>query len=115
VWLYQKSLKLLSKKAIQVIEDNSISISPIVFMELEYLYEIGRIKTDANAIVKYLKEKTELKIDRTGFFKVINAALEEKWTRDPFDRLIVAHSRVRDAYLLTRDEKIVENYSKAII
>jgi hypothetical protein len=62
VWLYQKSLKLLSPKAIQVIEDNSISISPIVLLELEYLYEIGKIKTDSHTILKYLNKKIGLKL-----------------------------------------------------
>lgn len=71
VWLYQKSLKLLSPKAIQAIEDNSISISPIVLLELEYLYEIGKIKTDSHTILKYLKKKIGLKLDRSNFFKII--------------------------------------------
>jgi PIN domain nuclease of toxin-antitoxin system len=115
VWLHQRSLKLLSPKAIQVIEDNIISISPIVLLELEYLYEIGRIKADSDTIVKYLKKKIGLKIDRGNFSKIINAALKEKWTRDPFDRLIVAHSKFRDAYLVTKDEKIAEHYSKIIM
>ncbi|NIM17978.1 MAG: PIN domain-containing protein [Candidatus Aminicenantes bacterium] len=115
VWLYQKSLKLLSPKAIQAIEDNSISISPIVLLELEYLYEIGKIKTDSHTILKYLKKKIGLKLDRSNFFKIINAALKEKWTRDPFDRIIVAHSKFRDTYLVTKDENISKHYSKIII
>jgi PIN domain nuclease of toxin-antitoxin system len=115
VWLYQKSLKLLSAKAIQAIEDSSIYISPIVLLELEYLYEIGRIKTDSDTIVKYLKKKIGLNIDKSNFYKIINVALEEKWTRDPFDRIIVAHSKFRDAYLVTKDEKIAEYHSKIII
>jgi PIN domain nuclease of toxin-antitoxin system len=115
VWLYQKSLNLLSPEAIQTIEDNSISISPIVLLELEYLYEIGRIKADSSTIVNYLKKKIGLKIDKSNFSKIIKAALKEKWTRDPFDRIIVAHSKFRDAYLVTKDEKIAEHYSKIII
>ncbi len=114
VWLYQKSLKLLSPKAKKAIEDNDIFISPIVSLELEYLFEIGRIKNDSKTIVTYLQEKIGLKTDKGGFKGIIDEALNEKWTRDPFDRIIVAHSKYRNAYLVSKDEKITENYPNAV-
>ena len=112
VWLYQRSLELLSPRAIKAIEDKDMYISPIVSLELEYLYEIGRIRDDSKTIIEYLQEKIGLKIDNAGFKGLINAALQEKWTRDPFDRIIVSHSKYRKAYLISKDEKIAENYHK---
>lgn len=113
-WLYQKSLKLLYSKAKKAIEDNDIFISPIVSLELEYLYEIGRIKNDSKTIVTYLQDKIGLKIDKGGFKGIIDKALKEKWTRAPFDRIIVAHSKYRNAHLVSKDEKITENYPNTV-
>ncbi|HLP59590.1 MAG TPA: type II toxin-antitoxin system VapC family toxin [Candidatus Deferrimicrobium sp.] len=114
VWLYQKSIELLSPKARRSIEENDVFISPIVILELEYLHEIGRLKVDANTIVQYLQSHIGLRVEEGNFHEVINMALEEKWTRDPFDRIIVAHSKYSDAYLVTKDERISTNYFKAI-
>jgi PIN domain nuclease of toxin-antitoxin system len=114
VWLYQRSLELLSERARLEIETNDIFISPIVKLELEYLYEIERIRDDSQAIIDYLKNKIALKTDDSNFLEIINIAVNEKWTRDPFDRLIVAHSKYKDAYLITKDERVKTNYFKAI-
>jgi PIN domain nuclease of toxin-antitoxin system len=114
VWLYQKSIELLSPKARRTIEENNVFISPIVILELEYLFEIGRLKVDANTIVQYLQSHIDIRVEEGNFHEVINMALEKRWTRDPFDRIIVAHSKYRDAYLVTKDEKILTNYLKAI-
>ncbi len=95
VWMYQKSLNLLTPQAKKAMEENDLFISPIVALELEYLYEIGRIKDNAKTILAYLEQKIGLKIDKAGFAVVADMALMEKWTRDPFDRLIVAHSNYR--------------------
>jgi PIN domain nuclease of toxin-antitoxin system len=114
VWLYQKSLDRLSKKAIESIDHHDIFISPIVLLELEYLFEIGRIKDNIETIVQYLKPRIGLKIDNEYFQEIINVAVKESWTRDPFDRLIVAHARYKDAYLISKDENIAKNYAKTI-
>jgi len=40
--------------------------------------------------------------------------LEQTWTRDPFDRLIVSQARLADVPLLTRDRTIHTHYPRAI-
>jgi PIN domain nuclease of toxin-antitoxin system len=35
------------------------------------------------------------------------------WTRDVFDRLIVANAMVNENILLSKDHKILENYTNA--
>lgn len=114
IWLYQKTLDLLSSRAKDAIEKNDIFISPIVSLEIEYLYEIKKINKGSKTIIKYLQEKIGLKIDDAGFEDVIARALSEKWTRDPFDRIITAHARQKNAFLITRDEVIKKNYKKTI-
>ncbi len=41
-------------------------------------------------------------------------SLKEGWTRDPFDRLIVANAKAANASLVTKDERILKNYSRAV-
>ena len=48
------------------------------------------------------------------FRDVAMEALQEKWTRDPFDRLIVANAKAAGAPLVTKDEHIRKHYRRAI-
>ena len=65
----------------------------MVVLELQYLFEVNRTLQPAQALIGLL----------------------ESWTRDPFDRLIVAHARSnRYAPLITSDTQIHENYVKSI-
>jgi PIN domain nuclease of toxin-antitoxin system len=46
---------------------------------------------------------------------VVQAARDEKWTRDPFDRLIVAHAKINGlAPLLSADEQIARHYARTL-
>ena len=114
VWLYQKEFSLIPRKAVYILENNELSISPIVILELEYLYEVGRIKEHAQIIIDYLSLKVGLQTSNDDINKVIYAAINERWTRDPFDRIITAHARCNDAVLITKDTIIQKNYPKAV-
>ena len=113
-WLYQKSLNQLSKKAIQCLNNNDIYISPMVMLELQYLYEIGRVKENSGIVLNYLSNTINLKIDECSFSGLIEYTLKESWTRDPFDRMIVAHARLKDAFLISKDTVIKKYYKKII-
>ena len=114
VWLYDKEDELFTKKGVNLIEESSIFISPIVKLELQYLYEIKRIKNRPKEILGELDDRIDLKICSINFEKVIDLSIEEKWTRDPFDRIITAHAKFNDEILLTRDKKILSNYQHAM-
>ena len=114
VRLYNGDLKLLSNSAKQYIESNYIYISPIVILELEYLYEIKRVNDQSKYVVNYLSDKIGLEIDECNFSEIIEYALQEKWTRDPFDRIIVSHAKRRNAYLISADREIEKNYNKTV-
>ncbi len=55
-----------------------------------------------------------LQVKDDSFSAVLHTAVFETWTRDPFDRVIVAHARTANAPLLTSDVRIQENYSRAV-
>jgi len=104
VWLYMGDTSRLSSNAVKAVNKNDLLISPIVLLELTYLYEIGRLKTDAHTITGFLNKAIGLGICELPFEDVINSAVKQQWTRDPFDRIIVAHA---SGYgLVTKDEPI---------
>ena len=114
VWLYEKRLDLLSEKAKKYIEENDLFISPIVEMEIEYLFEIGKIKDNSETIVSYLEKYIDLRVDEGDFREIVKISINEKWTRDPFDRIIVAHAKLKDLTLISKDETISKNYFRAM-
>jgi PIN domain nuclease of toxin-antitoxin system len=115
IWLCEGAAEKLTPAASQAIESAQVEISPMVVVELEYLFEIKRILKPPMALVDQLQTLIGLRMSNHPFPAVAQAALFETWTRDPFDRMIVAQAR-SDGYsaLVTADEKIREYYSKTI-
>lgn len=113
VWLYQGRTDLLSKRAEEIIEkEDDIYISPIVLLELQYLFEIGKIIKPAKVVIEALVEDIGLEMAEDSFDGVVEQSLSENWTRDPFDRIIVAQARKNTALLISKDRLILENYGK---
>lgn len=107
VWLYTGHVDRLSKKARRLIEDDAeLMISPMVVLELEYLHEIERLAVGGRDIVHGLATQIGLQTCRLPFPDVIDAAIDQGWTRDPFDRLIVAQAVAAASPLLTKDATI---------
>ena len=113
VWLYAGDKELLSNTAIELIENNDLLISPIVYLELKFLYEISRIKVAPAEILENLSASIGLSVCEKSFFQVISESISLEWTRDPFDRIIVGNAVANDAVLITKDSRILKNYSKA--
>ncbi len=114
VWLYQKDKNRFTAETLALIDKEELLISPMVELELEYLFEIERISERAEIILDYLKEKTGLKICKKSFPEIIKKSISMKWTRDPFDRIITAQAAVNSSILITKDKQIRKHYSKAV-
>jgi PIN domain nuclease of toxin-antitoxin system len=113
VWLAQGALTRISPKARRTLEQAELLISPLVLIELEYLYELKRIKLPARDVHLKIEHEIGVRVCDLSFFAVANAGLDEKWTRDPFDRIIVAHAKVNGlAFLISADEEIAKNYPR---
>jgi len=83
----------------------------MVTIELAYLREIGRSKRVSEDIVTQLREQIGLRVCDHSFPDVAESVTFESWTRDPFDRMIVAHAKAnRYAPLVTADEDIRKNF-----
>jgi PIN domain nuclease of toxin-antitoxin system len=88
--------------------------SPIVELELTYLYEIGRVSEPASAPLAALRRSIGLEVADVALSELVQAASGLSWTRDPFDRLIAAHAVVAGAPLLTADRTILEHLPQAV-
>ena len=112
--LDKKELDLFSRRALEAIEqEDDLRISPMVLLELEYLHEIKRIRGPALDIITGLTSGIGLRICDRSFADVARQAMEERWTRDPFDRVIVAQARLGRAVLITRDRQMQARYPRA--
>lgn len=115
VWLYQDGAARLTPLGVRAIEGaEQMLISPMVELELTYLNEISRISCPATTILDSLRRDIGLEACKQPFAAVVGAALELDWTRDPFDRIIVAQAAHRESHLLTADQNIREHYSAAV-
>lgn len=112
VWLYAGLVSLIPKQAQTILEKEDLFISPIVSLEMEYLYETGRIKEKAQTILSDLQTRIHLQVCPQPFESVISQSLGESWTRDPFDRIIAAQARLKNQKLLTKDKTIHRHYSQ---
>lgn len=113
VWLYQKEEARL-QPASRHIAGRLPVISPMAFLELQYLHEIGRTRPTAEDIFSELSGALGLQLAQAPFAEVARRALALDWTRDPFDRLIVATALAEGAPLVTRDEVIRANHPAAL-
>ena len=113
-WLYEGKTEKLSPSAIQLIEDGELLVSQMVRLELQYLYEIGRIAKGPDEIMASLNEEIGLNVNDRPFSDIVSRACELHWTRDPFDRIITAEALAGDSVLITKDNVIRENCDKAI-
>ena len=114
-WLCENRLNRISRPALDAMNRHDLLISPMVVVELGFLNELGRSKRIPQDIVKQLREQVGLQVCDHSFADIAETATFESWTRDPFDRMIVAHATANGyAPLVTADEKIRANYPKAI-
>ena len=105
----------IGRNAAQLIRRADLLCSPIVLIELEYLFEIGRVALPSKDILNKLEHELELRVCELPFVEVAKAVTHEKWTRDVFDRTIVAQARLNGlAPLISADEQIVKHYPRTI-
>lgn len=113
-WLYAGRTGLLTPVARSLIDGNELLVSPMVRLELQYLYEAGKTTEPAAPVVDALAREVGLRMCDLPFADVVEVACGQEWTRDPFDRIIVSQARLRGAPLLTKDTEIHANFDEAV-
>jgi len=114
IWLFGGQRHRLSSAAIEQIQDEDLLVSPAVVLELQLLHEIKRLRAVAFKVIERLSSEIGLAVCRLPFPSVLEHAVEQSWTRDPFDRLIVAQANANDAALVTKDAEIRGHYKRSI-
>ncbi len=113
VWLYAGLVDKFSKPVRDLINEQDVTISPIVRLELQYLFEIGKVSVEPDHIVIDLANRIGLRTSDADFNTIVSNALAISWTRDPFDRIIVANAGLSDSILLSKDQGILNFYPYA--
>ncbi len=86
----------------------------IAALELALLQEVGKLAVAPAEILGDLARNWGIVASPDVMADVAERSVEMAWTRDPFDRLIVATAAIHDAPLVTRDERIKAHYAKAV-
>jgi PIN domain nuclease of toxin-antitoxin system len=115
VWLAQGDLAHFGPRAAKLLKQADLLFSPMVLLELEFLFEIKRIKQPARDVQRKVEHELGVRLCDLPFATIASAALDEKWTRDPFDRLIVANAKANGfAWLISADEEIARHYPRTV-
>ncbi len=85
-------------------------ISPVNLFELQFLLEEGRIRLKGGSVSDVVHHGPWL-LDDPPAADWFDAALDQSWTHDPFDRLLVAHARLRGWRLATADAALLGHLS----
>lgn len=112
--LYDGRTAGLSAGTLRMIDHRPVSVSPAVLLELELLHEIGRLRVGAATIARELDRTLAIRLAGDRFCDVATEALAFAFTRDPFDRLIVAHAALLKAQLVTHDTLLQRHYPAAL-
>jgi PIN domain nuclease of toxin-antitoxin system len=81
-------------------------VSPISFLEIQFLAEVGRLEVRQAEFMDAVSRDQRFVIDEVPLVPLIEKAMQLVWTRDPFDRLLAAHSEARRVPLCSIDRVI---------
>lgn len=88
---------------------SSWGVSPVSFLEVAYLGEAGKLEVDVDAFTAAVLSDPRFMVDEVPLLHLVQKALPLDWTRDPFDRLLAAHSTARRLPLCTVD-RVIRRY-----
>lgn len=115
LYLHDGLTEELGSRATREIEANDLLVSPMVFLEFDYMFQRKRIANDARSVLATLTAAFGVSLCPLPFESVVLEALGIDWTNDPFDRIIVAQAIAgQNAKLITRDRLIRQHYLNAV-
>jgi PIN domain nuclease of toxin-antitoxin system len=84
-----------------------IYLSPASLLEIQFLLDAGRVRLRDGRSPTMLAGDDRWRLDEPPAAKWFATACELSWTRDPFDRLLAAHARLRGWKLATADSLLI--------
>lgn len=86
-----------------------LALSPVSLLELQFLVEVGRIQLAPSESIATISADRRWRMDNPSASALFEAAHLLAWTRDPFDRLLAAHARLRRWRLATGDRQLLSH------
>ncbi len=114
IFLWEGRADIWGASSRDVLERSALLVSPFVRLELALLREIGKITVEPDEVLDGLASACGVSRSTDLAEDVVASAMRLDWTRDPFDRLIVATAMRHRSVLVTRDRRILEHYERAI-
>ena len=114
VFLWEGRRDVWRQAVREVLQGSALFVSPLVRLELRFLEEIGRIKINPDEIMGGLALDCGVVTALDPYPEIVAQAMHLSWTRDPFDRLLVANAMLHEATFITRDRTIRANYEQAL-
>ena len=115
VWLYAQGGAAVPQPVAALLEgSDDLRISPMVRLELQFLFEIGRVAERPLPVLDAMESALGIMQCKAAFPAVVREAEMQGWTRDPFDRLIVSQAALFNAPLVTKDKTIHAHYARAV-
>lgn len=113
-WLAAGKASHFSARSKRILDKaDRLLVSPMVTVELYYLWEIRRLGLAPDDIMVEVQKSMGVELATASIGAGVQQAKNQSWTRDPFDRLIVAHAAIGDDTLVTKDENILAHYPLA--
>lgn len=104
LWLHQGHRRTRPLES----EVGHLYVSPVSLLEMQFLIEAGRLRLRPGASLSALADDERWVLDDPPSGGWFNRALEIGWTRDPFDRLLIAHARLRGWRVATSDGELLD-------
>ena len=103
IWLEQGHARTRKLAA----SGKQLFISPASLLELQFLIEAGRIRLRDGALANVAERADLWLLDDPPAARWFEIAADLAWTRDPFDRLVTAHARLRRWKVATADTALL--------
>ena len=114
LWLQGGEAQRLTSLGRRLLEEEDVVLSPLVLVEVSLLAERGRVATSADDVLAGLAGRLDARTSTAALTDVCLRAHLTPWTRDPFDRLLLANARADGARLLTKDRVLREHAEDAV-
>lgn len=85
-------------------------VSPLSLLEVQFLGESGRLPVRGSEFMAAVMTDPRFTVDDVPLVNLVRHALPLDWTRDPFDRLLAAHSAARRVPLCSIDRTVLEHH-----
>ncbi|MEO8502656.1 MAG: PIN domain-containing protein [Acidobacteriota bacterium] len=114
IFLWEGRIEAFGKAATALLERSALFVSPLVRLELAFLKEVGKLRVDPDRILGGLVAELGVSQSDDPLASVVARSMELTWTRDPFDRLLVATAILHQAPFVSRDERIRKHYKATV-